>query len=147
MKVTRKLPWLLVLLVTLLLAAVAAGCGGDDDDGDDAGANGDTAATDTGGEDGGAAGEGMQIGLVTDIGGLNDRSFNQLANEGLERAKSELGASRWEERLRRLYRTASRRGVSQVWAICISPRYDCGRCAWSSFSTVSHRQTNMPLFQ
>ena len=30
-------------------------------------------------------------GLVTDIGGLNDRSFNQLANEGLERAKSELG--------------------------------------------------------
>ena len=31
------------------------------------------------------------MGLVTDIGGLNDRSFNQLANEGLERAKSELG--------------------------------------------------------
>jgi basic membrane protein A len=28
---------------------------------------------------------------MTDIGGLNDRSFNQLANEGLERAKSELG--------------------------------------------------------
>ena len=31
------------------------------------------------------------MGLVTDIGGLNDRSFNQLANEGLERSKSELG--------------------------------------------------------
>jgi basic membrane protein A and related proteins len=33
----------------------------------------------------------IRVGLVTDIGGLNDRSFNQLANEGLERAKSELG--------------------------------------------------------
>ena len=33
----------------------------------------------------------IKVGLVTDIGGLNDRSFNQLANEGLERAKSELG--------------------------------------------------------
>ena len=30
-------------------------------------------------------------GLVTDIGGLNDRGFNSLANEGLERAASELG--------------------------------------------------------
>jgi len=33
----------------------------------------------------------IKVGLVTDIGGLNDRSFNQLANQGLERAKSELG--------------------------------------------------------
>jgi basic membrane protein A len=33
----------------------------------------------------------LKVGLVTDIGGLNDRSFNQLANEGLDRAKSELG--------------------------------------------------------
>jgi basic membrane protein A and related proteins len=88
--VTRKLPWLLVLLVTLLLAAVAAGCGGDDDAGDDAGANGDTAATDTGAGDG-ATGEGMKIGLVTDIGGLNDRGFNSLANQGLEQAADELG--------------------------------------------------------
>uniref|UniRef100_UPI00389AD3BD BMP family lipoprotein n=1 Tax=Solirubrobacter deserti TaxID=2282478 RepID=UPI00389AD3BD len=35
--------------------------------------------------------EAIKVGLVTDIGGLNDRSFNQLANEGLERAKAELG--------------------------------------------------------
>jgi basic membrane protein A len=33
----------------------------------------------------------IKVGLVTDVGGLNDRSFNQLANEGLERAKAELG--------------------------------------------------------
>ena len=33
----------------------------------------------------------IKVGLVTDIGGLNDRSFNQLANAGLEKAKTELG--------------------------------------------------------
>jgi basic membrane protein A len=33
----------------------------------------------------------MIIGLVTDIGGLNDRSFNHLAWVGLQRAKAQLG--------------------------------------------------------
>ena len=33
----------------------------------------------------------LKVGLVTDIGGLDDRSFNFLANTGLERAKDELG--------------------------------------------------------
>ncbi|MGH3024186.1 MAG: BMP family lipoprotein [Gaiellaceae bacterium] len=89
MNVKRKLPWLLVLLVTFLLAAVAAGCGGDDDEDGDAG-SGDTAAAETGGEEA-LPGEGMRIGLVTDIGGLNDRGFNSLANQGLERAAEELG--------------------------------------------------------
>jgi basic membrane protein A len=87
-KVTRKLPWLLVLLVTLLLALVAAGCGGDDDDGD-AGDGDTTAATDEATTE---EAEPIRVGLVTDIGGLNDRGFNSLANEGLERAASELGA-------------------------------------------------------
>jgi basic membrane protein A len=32
----------------------------------------------------------LKIGLVTDIGGLNDRSFNHLANVGLIRAKTKL---------------------------------------------------------
>jgi basic membrane protein A len=57
-----------------------AGCGGDDEE---------TAGG------GGAAEEQtekpIRVGLVTDIGGLNDRSFNTLANAGLERAKKELG--------------------------------------------------------
>ncbi|KLU60145.1 membrane lipoprotein TmpC precursor [Peptococcaceae bacterium CEB3] len=33
----------------------------------------------------------FKVGLVTDVGGLNDHSFNFLANKGLERAKKELG--------------------------------------------------------
>ena len=33
----------------------------------------------------------IRVGLVTDIGGLDDRSFNFLANKGLEQAQSELG--------------------------------------------------------
>src|ERR687892_655600 len=81
----RKLPWLLVLLVTLLLAAVAAGCGGDDDE--DGAGEGDTGAA----QETTTAEEPIRVGLVTDIGGLNDRGFNSLANQGLERAASELG--------------------------------------------------------
>ncbi|HSL65518.1 MAG TPA: BMP family ABC transporter substrate-binding protein [Gaiellaceae bacterium] len=83
---SKRLLWLLAALVAAL-ALVAAGCGGDDDE---EGAGETTApATDTG--DAGQAGEGTRVCLVTDIGGLNDRGFNSLANQGLERAKSELG--------------------------------------------------------
>jgi basic membrane protein A len=59
--------------ITFVLVALAAGCGGDD------------------GDSGGGAGEGIRVALVTDIGGLNDRGFNSLANQGLERAEEELG--------------------------------------------------------
>jgi basic membrane protein A len=34
----------------------------------------------------------IRIGMVTDIGGLNDRGFNALAYKGLQQAKSDLGA-------------------------------------------------------
>jgi basic membrane protein A len=84
---------LLALLAALALAA--AGCGGDDDE--DAGGAGDTTAAETtdttgGGDTGGETGEPIRVGLVTDIGGLDDRSFNFLANQGLTRAEEELGA-------------------------------------------------------
>lgn len=38
-----------------------------------------------------AQGAPMKIGMVTDVGGVNDQSFNQSAWEGLLRAKKELG--------------------------------------------------------
>ena len=83
----RKLPWLALLLASLALALGTAACGGDDG-GDD----GDTAAQEGGGGgEGEDEGEPIQVGLVTDIGGLNDRGFNSLANQGLEQAQDELG--------------------------------------------------------
>jgi basic membrane protein A and related proteins len=70
------------LLLMALLGALALGvvaCGGDDDD--------------NGGGGGGStnAAEQIKAGLVTDIGGLNDRSFNFLANKGRLDAQKSLG--------------------------------------------------------
>jgi basic membrane protein A len=42
---------------------------------------------------GGAAAAAKKICLVTDIGGLNDRGFNALANQGLEKAKTDFGVT------------------------------------------------------
>jgi basic membrane protein A and related proteins len=66
-----------------LLVGVAA-CGDDDDASSGGGGGGASTAQES-------AKKSIKVGLVTDIGGLNDRGFNQLANDGLERAKKELG--------------------------------------------------------
>jgi len=65
----------LALLGVVLL--LAAGCGG----GEEKSAPATT----------GPSGEDIKIGLVTDIGGLNDRGFNHLSFLGLQRAQRELG--------------------------------------------------------
>lgn len=39
-----------------------------------------------------AGAKGLKVGMVTDVGGVNDQSFNQSAWEGLQRSKAELGA-------------------------------------------------------
>ena len=78
---TSRRMWLSVLtvLAALLLAMGAAACGGDDDEGGAA----TTAETQA---------EAVTAGLVSDVGRFNDKSFNQSALEGLNRAKDELGA-------------------------------------------------------
>jgi len=66
----------------VLLGAVAlftAGCGGS--------SSSSSSNTTTGSQ----AGSGKKIGLVTDIGGLNDRGFNHLSYLGVLRAQKELG--------------------------------------------------------
>jgi basic membrane protein A and related proteins len=65
---------------------VAAGCGSDDSSSSDTGSSAGTSSTAAA-----PAKKSIKVGLVTDIGGLNDRSFNSLANQGLESAKSDLG--------------------------------------------------------
>jgi basic membrane protein A len=77
----RRLAHLLVIF-TFLLAAIVAGCG---DDGSSTGGGGTSTSAST------PEAKKIKVGIVTDIGGLNDRSFNQLANEGLKRSISELG--------------------------------------------------------
>src|SRR5436309_12138548 len=44
-----------------------------------------------GGKKSSEGGSKLKVGLVTDIGGLNDRGFNHLSYVGLQRAQSELG--------------------------------------------------------
>ena len=68
-------------LLLALLAALALGVAACGDD-DDSGGGGSTSTSE---------GKSIKAGVVTDIGGLNDRSFNFLANKGLEDAESQLG--------------------------------------------------------
>jgi basic membrane protein A len=74
---------LLVLAVASLLAVAAAGCGGG------SGSSGTTSASVS--TSAAAAGAGIKVGLVTDIGQLNDHGFNHLAYLGMQRAERELG--------------------------------------------------------
>jgi basic membrane protein A and related proteins len=69
----------IALLATIILSLAA--CGGDDDQ----------AATGPGQTGTEQQGEALRVGLVTDVGQLSDRGFNQLAFEGLKRAERELG--------------------------------------------------------
>jgi basic membrane protein A len=77
--VPKSFRFILLALLAALALGIAA-CGGDDDD---SGGGGGGASKDTG--------KSIKAGVVTDIGGLNDRSFNFLANKGLEDAESKLG--------------------------------------------------------
>jgi basic membrane protein A and related proteins len=67
-------------LVLIALVGLVAGCGGS--------SKSSSGTTQT---SGGKAGSGKKIGLVTDVGGLNDRGFNHLSYLGLLRAQRELG--------------------------------------------------------
>jgi basic membrane protein A len=77
--VPKSFRFLLLALLAALALGIAA-CGDDDDSGGDG--SGDGAAKEQ---------KSIKAGVVTDIGGLNDRSFNFLANKGLEDAQKQLG--------------------------------------------------------
>jgi basic membrane protein A and related proteins len=71
----------IAIALTLAVSAFGvAACGGDDE-----GSGGSSSATTQ------AQGKSIKVGIVTDIGGLNDRSFNALANKGLQDAIKQLG--------------------------------------------------------
>lgn len=82
---------LAVLMASVMTVALAA-CGGG---GSTGGANTDSGSADSGSDSSGgeasAAASDIKVGLITDVGGVNDGSFNQSAWEGLQRAMDELG--------------------------------------------------------
>ena len=85
----------------------SAACGDDDDSGDNGGRR--RRLSDS-------RGKSIKAGLVTDIGGLNDRSFNFLANKGLEEAEAKLGSDTACSTLeveRRLHPEPARRSPSR----------------------------------
>ena len=78
-----------LLIVLAAFGLLAAACGGDDTPGTTAAqATSATSATTQA-----AAGEPIKIGLVYDIGGRGDQSFNDAAAAGLDKAAAELGVS------------------------------------------------------
>jgi basic membrane protein A and related proteins len=74
----RLLTW---AAIVACVAIVAAACG----------SSGSGSGSSGGGGGGSSSAPSISIGLVTDIGGLNDRSFNHLADVGVLRAASQLG--------------------------------------------------------
>ena len=70
--------WALVLVFALVLSACAAPVAA-------------PVADDAGGE--AVAASDLKVGLVTDVGRINDRSFNQSAWEGVQQAATALGAT------------------------------------------------------
>jgi basic membrane protein A and related proteins len=77
---------LLALLVALLALTVGlSACGSDDDSSSGSSSSSSSSSSDSGSD------KKLKIGMVTDIGGLNDRSFNAAAYKGLKESKSELG--------------------------------------------------------
>src|SRR6476646_4883915 len=70
-----------MLTLVVLLAVTAAGCGSK---------NAATTTTTTGSTTTTPASS-FKVGLITDIGGLNDRGFNHLAFVGLKKAEKDLG--------------------------------------------------------
>jgi basic membrane protein A len=65
------------------LALGVAACGSSDNNSTSSGSSSTSSSA--------PKGKPIKVGLVTDIGGLNDRSFNHLAYVGLQRAQKELG--------------------------------------------------------
>jgi basic membrane protein A len=76
---------ILIAALCLGLGAVVSGCGSSDDSSSGGSSSSGSSSSSTSNK------KPIKVGLVTDIGGLQDRSFNQLANEGIQRAQKDLG--------------------------------------------------------
>jgi basic membrane protein A len=79
-------------LCAATLAVGLTACGSSSKTSSSSSAAGPTSSSTSSSAAGGSgSGSGMKVGLVTDIGGLNDHGFNHLSYEGLQQAESQLG--------------------------------------------------------
>jgi basic membrane protein A and related proteins len=86
----RKGPIGLLVLVAVAVALVVAACGSSSSNNNTT-TNGGGSNTTAGSGSSSSSGSNFKVGLVTDIGGLNDHGFNHLAYVGLQRAEQQLG--------------------------------------------------------
>jgi basic membrane protein A len=76
----------MLLALMLLLSVALVACGGGEPEAGGEGENEGNAGGDTPAEE-----SAFKVAMATDVGGVDDNSFNQSAWEGLQRAKDELG--------------------------------------------------------
>lgn len=79
-------------VATLSLSLLVAGCGGKTNEAAPSGNGQAPAGNEQQGAAGGDTAAKVKIGMVTDIGGVNDNSFNQSAWEGLQQLSKDTGA-------------------------------------------------------
>ncbi|MGI8315149.1 BMP family lipoprotein [Halobacillus mangrovi] len=86
--------FLLVFALLLTIGLVLGACGSSDDGGETSGGSNDSGNNDQNAEEGGNGD--FSVAMVTDVGGVDDKSFNQSAWEGLQAFGEENGLSKGE---------------------------------------------------
>jgi basic membrane protein A and related proteins len=120
----RRTRWILALLLAFTM--IAAACGGDDEE-ESTGTTGGTSETTEAPSDGGddeGDGSDVTVGLVYDLGGRGDQSFNDAAAAGLDQAVEEFGIATEElepdaggENREELLRLLSEQNTNLVFAV------------------------------
>jgi basic membrane protein A and related proteins len=87
----RIRPFGLAVLAIAALALGLAACGSSSSSSSGGSAAASSTTSSSSSSSSASSGGNFKVGLVTDIGGLNDRSFNHLAYLGLQEAQSQLG--------------------------------------------------------
>lgn len=80
-----------LIALTVALALALAACGSSKKSGSGSSGSGATSSSTSAGGGSSSSGGSFKVGLVTDIGGLNDHGFNHLSYEGLQQAEAQLG--------------------------------------------------------
>ena len=88
---TRTLGLLAVAAVAIAIVVAACGSSNSSSTSSPAASSGGSSTSTSSSSSSSSSGSNFKVGLVTDIGGLNDHGFNHLAYVGLQRAEQQLG--------------------------------------------------------